>query len=66
MSLQPQVEEILLARTIYVKKIIEEANASDDTARLLKYCSWENPHFSSTVLSELLWQVNTSVGTFYI
>ena len=36
MNLQPQVEEILLARTIYVKKLIEECNNSDDTARLLK------------------------------
>ncbi|KAK7089931.1 ubiquitin carboxyl-terminal hydrolase 9X-like isoform X2 [Littorina saxatilis] len=57
MTLQPQVEEILLARTIYVKKLIEECNNSDDTSKLLKFCSWENPHFSSTVLSELLWQV---------
>ena len=24
---------------------------------LFQYCCWENPHFSSTVLSELLWQV---------
>ena len=23
-----------------------------------QFCSWENPHFSSTVLSELLWQVS--------
>jgi hypothetical protein len=23
----------------------------------MQFCSWENPHFSSTVLSELLWQV---------
>lgn len=24
---------------------------------MLKYCCWENPHFSRTVLSELLWQI---------
>lgn len=23
----------------------------------VQYCSWENPHFSSVVLSELLWQI---------
>lgn len=27
---------------------------------VLQFCSWENPHFSSTVLSELLWQVSKS------
>ena len=42
----------------YVKKLLEDcSNSTDDTCKLLKYCSWENPHFSSTVLSELLWQV---------
>jgi ubiquitin carboxyl-terminal hydrolase 9/24 len=25
--------------------------------KLLQFCSWENPHFSRTVLSELLWQI---------
>ncbi|XP_025080256.1 LOW QUALITY PROTEIN: probable ubiquitin carboxyl-terminal hydrolase FAF-X [Pomacea canaliculata] len=57
MPIQPPVEDILFARTIYVKKLIEECNNTEDTAKLLKFCSWENPHFSSTVLSELLWQV---------
>lgn len=28
------------------------------TCFVLQFCSWENPHFSSTVLSELLWQVS--------
>lgn len=41
----------------YVKKIIEDANSSEDTVKLLKFCCWENPLFSSTVLSELLWQI---------
>ena len=42
----------------YVKKLLEDcSNSADDTGKMLKYCSWENPHFSSTVLSELLWQV---------
>ncbi|KAK6195512.1 hypothetical protein SNE40_000926 [Patella caerulea] len=52
-----QVEEMLFSRTSYVKKLIEDCNNTDDTTKLLKYCCWENPHFSSTVLSELLWQV---------
>lgn len=41
----------------YVKKIIEDANTSEDTVKLLKFCCWENPLFSSVVLSELLWQI---------
>uniref|UniRef100_T1IZS4 ubiquitinyl hydrolase 1 n=1 Tax=Strigamia maritima TaxID=126957 RepID=T1IZS4_STRMM len=57
MPIQSQVAEILYARTSYVKKIIEDANTSEDTIKLLKFCSWENPHFSSMVLSELLWQI---------
>ncbi|KAL4220567.1 putative ubiquitin carboxyl-terminal hydrolase FAF-X [Mactra antiquata] len=57
MPIQPQVAEILIARTSYVKKLLEDCNNSEDTTKLLRYCSWENPHFSSTVLSELLWQV---------
>ncbi|XP_066267004.1 ubiquitin carboxyl-terminal hydrolase 9X-like isoform X4 [Branchiostoma lanceolatum] len=57
MPLQPQVHEILFVRTSYVKKLIEDCNNSEETTKLLRFCCWENPHFSSTVLSELLWQV---------
>lgn len=41
----------------YLKKLIEDCNSSEETTKLLKFCCWENPHFSSNVLSELLWQV---------
>lgn len=57
MLIQAQVADILYNRTSYVKKVIEDCNNSEDTTKLLRFCSWENPHFSSTVLSELLWQV---------
>ncbi|KAK8736812.1 hypothetical protein OTU49_004653, partial [Cherax quadricarinatus] len=57
MPIQPKVAEILYGRATYVKKIIEDANTSEDTVKLLKFCCWENPLFSSTVLSELLWQI---------
>ena len=57
MAIQPQVSELLFNKQNYVKKIIEEANSADDTIKLLKFCCWENPHFSSTVLNELLWQI---------
>ena len=40
-----------------MKKLLEDCHNTDDTFRILKFCSWENAVFSSTVLSELLWQV---------
>ncbi|CAG0878863.1 unnamed protein product [Darwinula stevensoni] len=60
MPIQPQVADMLYVRPAYMKKIMEEANAGEDTARLLKFCSWENPVFSSAALAELLWQISYS------
>ncbi|KAK6325421.1 hypothetical protein J4Q44_G00047630 [Coregonus suidteri] len=57
MPLQQLVSEILFVRTSYVKKIIEDCSNSEETVKLLRFSCWENPQFSSTVLSELLWQV---------
>ncbi|KAG9348967.1 hypothetical protein JZ751_029284 [Albula glossodonta] len=57
MALQQLVAEILFVRTSYVKKIIEDCSNSEETIKLLRFSCWENPQFSSTVLSELLWQV---------
>lgn len=37
--------------------MIEDTNLTDESIKLLQYCSWENPHFSRTILSELLWQI---------
>lgn len=59
MPLHQLVAEILFVRTSYVKKIIEDCSNSEETIKLLRFCCWENPQFSSTVLSELLWQVKT-------
>ncbi|KAJ8343150.1 hypothetical protein AAFF_G00244810, partial [Aldrovandia affinis] len=56
MALQQLVAEILFVRTSYIKKIIEDCSNSDETIKLLRFSCWENPQFSSTVLSELLWQ----------
>lgn len=58
MPVQQLVAEILFVRTSYVKKIIEDCSNSEETVKLLRFSCWENPQFSSTVLSELLWQVN--------
>ncbi|KAI5279578.1 putative Ubiquitin Carboxyl-Terminal Hydrolase Faf-X [Manis pentadactyla] len=57
MPIQQNVADILFVRTSYVKKIIEDCSNSEETIKLLRFCCWENPQFSSTVLSELLWQV---------
>ncbi|XP_078265311.1 ubiquitin carboxyl-terminal hydrolase 9X isoform X2 [Rhinoraja longicauda] len=57
MPIQQSVADILFVRTSYVKKIIEDCSNSEETIKLLRFCCWENPQFSSTVLSELLWQV---------
>ncbi|KAI5089120.1 golgin subfamily A member 2 isoform X2 [Silurus meridionalis] len=55
-ELEQLVAEILFVRASYVKKIIEDCSNSEETVKLLRFCCWENPQFSSTVLSELLWQ----------
>lgn len=52
-----QAAEVLFGRTSYIKKIIEDSNVTEETVKLLQFCSWENPHFSRVVLSELLWQI---------
>lgn len=41
----------------YVKKLIEEAQLTDDTLKLLQFVSWENPHMSKTILGEVLWHI---------
>lgn len=53
--LSKEASEYLFGRTSYVKKLIEDSNAHEDGLKLLQYCSWENPHFSRSVLTELLW-----------
>lgn len=65
MALQQNVADILFVRTSYVKKIIEDCSNSEETIKLLRFCCWENPQFSSTVLSELLWQVKAKKRISY-
>lgn len=57
MEIQPLVADILFNKATYLKKVIDDSTTSEDTVKLLKFCCWENPHFSRVVLSELLWQV---------
>lgn len=58
MQLPQNVGEMLFSSKNYMKKIIEDNNSADDTVKLLRYCCWENPHFSVAVLSQLLWHVS--------
>uniref|UniRef100_A0A336MFC5 ubiquitinyl hydrolase 1 n=1 Tax=Culicoides sonorensis TaxID=179676 RepID=A0A336MFC5_CULSO len=55
LPLSQEAQELLFNRTGYVKKLIEDTNVGDDGVKLLQYCSWENPHFSRNLLTELLW-----------
>ncbi|XP_030838236.1 probable ubiquitin carboxyl-terminal hydrolase FAF-X isoform X3 [Strongylocentrotus purpuratus] len=57
MPIQAQVADLLFSRGAYIKKLIEDCNNSEETPKLLKFCSWENPNFTLVVLGELLWQV---------
>ncbi|CAH0386901.1 unnamed protein product [Bemisia tabaci] len=57
MPIQPEAADILYGRSSYVKKIIEDSQLTDESIKLLQFCCWENPHFSRTVLSEILWQI---------
>lgn len=41
----------------FIKKVIEDQNLTDEAIKLIQFCSWENPEFSKSVLSELLWQI---------
>lgn len=53
--LSPEAVECLFNRTSYIKKLIEDTNIGEEGIKLLQYCSWENPHFSRALLTELLW-----------
>lgn len=44
----------------YFKKTMEEAYGSEETLLLLQYLSWENPHFSRLILSEILGHISYS------
>lgn len=57
MAIQPQVAEILYTKNAFGKKLLEDAGGMEETSRLLRYCCWENNHFSWNVLSDILWQV---------
>ncbi|XP_060232828.1 probable ubiquitin carboxyl-terminal hydrolase FAF-X isoform X1 [Meriones unguiculatus] len=60
MPIQQSVADILFLKNTYMKKIIEDCSNSEETIKLLRFCCWENPQFSSSLLSELLWRVTYS------
>lgn len=53
--LSKEATENLYVRNSYTKKLLEDVSAGDDGLRLLQFCCWENPTYSRSVLSELLW-----------
>ncbi|XP_062714941.1 probable ubiquitin carboxyl-terminal hydrolase FAF isoform X1 [Aedes albopictus] len=55
MPLSPECNDYLFIKVSYVKRLIEDTNIGEEGVKLLQYCSWENPHFSRTLLAELLW-----------
>ena len=57
MPIQPSAAEVLFGSAFYMKKLIEDASATEEIVKLLQFLCWENPHFSRMVLSELLWNV---------
>lgn len=58
--LSPQADHLLFAKSVYIKKVLEDGKCLEDTAALLRYCCWENAAFSTTVLNELLHQISYS------
>lgn len=53
--LSKEATEYLYGRVSYTKKLLEDASAGEECLRLLQFCCWENPIFSRSVLTELLW-----------
>ncbi|KAH1013809.1 hypothetical protein HUJ04_002748 [Dendroctonus ponderosae] len=57
MPISPQDADLLFKDPRFIKKVIEDQNLTDEAIKLIQFCSWENPEFSKSVLSELLWQI---------
>lgn len=57
MEIPPDVEGLIYTSN-YVKKLLEESNASEDTLNLIKFLSWECMSFSLIALSEVLFQIS--------
>lgn len=54
-ALSKEAADFLYGRVSYLKKLLEDSTAGEDGLKLLQYCCWENPVFSRSVLTELLW-----------
>ncbi|RNA44904.1 putative ubiquitin carboxyl-terminal hydrolase FAF-X isoform X1 [Brachionus plicatilis] len=50
-----KLSELILKRTNFVKKMLEEASGMDETIKLVKFLCWENMSFSLDLINELLW-----------
>ncbi|XP_065840857.1 ubiquitin carboxyl-terminal hydrolase 9X-like [Oscarella lobularis] len=55
-GMHPEIVEALFENQKYLKKVISENAAAEDTLQLFKFLCWENPTMSRMVLTELLYQ----------
>lgn len=50
-----KISDLILKRTNFVKKMLEEASGMEETVKLIKFLCWENINFSLDLINELLW-----------
>ncbi|XP_065840669.1 ubiquitin carboxyl-terminal hydrolase 9X-like isoform X2 [Oscarella lobularis] len=56
-AMHPEIVEALFENPKYLKKVISENAAAEDTLQLFQFLCWENPSISRMVLTELLYQI---------
>ncbi|XP_065841242.1 ubiquitin carboxyl-terminal hydrolase 9X-like isoform X2 [Oscarella lobularis] len=56
-AMHPEIVEALFENQKYLKKVISENAAAEDTLQLFQFLCWENPTMSRMVLTELLYQI---------
>jgi ubiquitin carboxyl-terminal hydrolase 9/24 len=54
-----QIADIIYKRDIFLKKIIEDSGSCEESLRLLRFLTWENPDVTSIVLNEIITLVNS-------
>lgn len=52
-----KISDLILKRTNFVKKMLEEASGMEETVKLIKFLCWENINFSLDLINELLWMI---------
>ena len=60
MQLPSNVFELVFVQTAYVKRLIDDSTITEESAKLVQFCCWENPTFTQVILSEILWKITVS------